>query len=672
MNFRTKLALLFFTLFFSNCTQVSENYYTYENEDSFEYKVDQFADLAILRYQVPGWDELTLKEKQLVYYLTQAGLSGRDIFWDQKYRYNLTIRKALENIYVQFKGNKSSEDWNAFEIYLKRIWFSNGIHHHYSNYKIKPDFSKEYLIDLINQTNTSLEKDALEIIFNDKDMKMVDKTKGVDNVLNSAVNFYAPEITFDEVTQFYNSKIQPDPTKPLSFGLNSKLVKENGKIMELVYKADGLYGNAIKEIIKWLEMAVNVAENEPQAEALKILINFYKTGDLKIWDDYCVAWTKATEGNIDYINGFIEVYNDPIGLRGSYETIVQINDFDMSRKMSVLSENVQWFEDNSSIMDEHKKENVKGVSYKTVNVAGEAGDASPSTPIGVNLPNANWIRANVGSKSVSLGNIKKAYNNSGSSGRLKEFVHDSEEYDLEVKYGALADDLHTALHEVIGHASGQLMPGVGTPSETLKTYRSTIEEGRADLLALYYIYHPKIQELGLVDDWQAVGKASYDGYIRNGMMTQLIRLNLGDDVEQAHMRNRKWVSEWVFEMGKKDNVIEKISKNGKTYFNINSYSKLRELFGKLLRETQRIKSEGDYVAAEKLVESYGVKVDQDIHAEILKRNEKFKGAPYAGFVNPELIPVFDDKNVLIDIEVKYVKTFEHQMLEYSREFGFLD
>ena len=672
MNYKTILGLLLYILFFSNCTQVSESYYTYENEDSFEYKVDQFADLAILRYKVPGWDELTLKEKQLVYYLTQAGLSGRDIFWDQKYRHNLTIRKALENIHVQFKGNKSSEDWNAFEIYLKRIWFSNGIHHHYSNYKIKPDFSKEYLIDLMNQTNTLLDKDALEVIFNDKDIKMVDKTKRVDNVLNSAVNFYAPDITFEEVTQFYNSKIQPDPTKPLSFGLNSKLVKENGKILELVYKADGLYGNAIKEIIKWLEMAVNVAENESQAEALKILINFYQTGDLKTWDDYCVAWTKATEGNIDYINGFIEVYNDPIGLRGSYETIVQINDFDMSRKMSVLSENVQWFEDNSSIMDEHKKENVKGVSYKTVNVAGEAGDASPSTPIGVNLPNANWIRANVGSKSVSLGNIKKAYNNSGSSGRLKEFVHDTDEYDLEVKYGALADDLHTALHEVIGHASGQLMPGVGTPSETLKTYRSTIEEGRADLLALYYIYHPKIQELGLVEDWQAVGKASYDGYIRNGMMTQLIRLKLGDDVEQAHMRNRKWVSEWVFEVGKKDNIIEKITKNGKTYFNINNYSKLRELFGKLLRETQRIKSEGDYVAAEELVEGYGVKVDQDIHAEILDRNEKFKGAPYAGFVNPELIPVFDDKNVLIDIEVKYVKTFEYQMLKYSREFGFLD
>ena len=344
----------------------------------------------------------------------------------------------------------------------------------------------------------------------------------------------------------------------------------------------------------------------------------------------------------------------------------------MSRKMSVLSENAQWFEDNTTLMEEHKKANVVGVSYKTVNVAGEAGDASPSTPIGVNLPNANWIRASVGSKSVSLGNIKNAYNNAGSSGRLKEFVNDQEELELEMKYGALAGDMHTALHEVIGHASGQLMPGVGTPSETLKTYRSTMEEGRADLLALYYVYNSKIQELGLVEDWRAVGKASYDGYIRNGMMTQLIRLNLGDDVEQAHMRNRKWVSEWVYEKGLADNVIEKVSRDGKTYFNINDYDKLRELFGQLLRETQRIKSEGDYDAAEKLVEGYGVKVDQDLHAEILKRNEKFKGAAYAGFVNPELVPVYDPENELIDIEVRYVDDFAYQMLKYSEEFGFLD
>ena len=655
-----------------NCSDKKEDYYMPESEDSFEYKVDQFADLAILRYQIPGWEELTLKEKELVYYLTQAGLAGRDIMWDQKYRHNLEIRSALENIYRNFSGDKNSDNWNAFEVYLKRIWFSNGIHHHYSNDKMRPGFSKEYFDNLLISTNTILTANAYEVIFNDKDLKMVDKTKGVDNVFKSAVNFYGPNITTEDVVSFYESKKQPDPTKPLSFGLNSKLVKEDGEVKEVIYKADGLYGESISEIIKWINKAVDVAENKPQGDALKILAEYYRTGDLKTWDDYCVAWTKATEGNIDYINGFIEVYNDPLGLRGSYENIVQINDFDMSRKMSVLSENAQWFEDNTTLMEEHKKSKVVGVSYKTVNVAGEAGDASPSTPIGVNLPNANWIRASVGSKSVSLGNIKNAYNNAGSSGRLKEFVNDEEEYELELQYGALADNMHTALHEVIGHASGQLMPGVGTPSETLKTYRSTMEEGRADLLALYYVYNSKIQELGLVDDWKAVGKASYDGYIRNGMMTQLIRLNLGDDVEQAHMRNRKWVSEWVYKNGLKDNVIEKISRDGKTYFNINDYDKLRVLFGKLLRETQRIKSEGDYDAAEKLVEGFGVKVDQDLHAEILKRNKKFKGAAYSGFVNPELIPVYNEENKLIDIEVKYVNSFVYQMLQYSDRFGFLD
>ena len=655
-----------------NCSDKKEDYYMPESEDSFEYKVDQFADLAILRYQIPGWEKLTLKEKELVYYLTQAGLAGRDIMWDQKYRHNLEIRLALENIYRNFSGDKNSDNWNAFEVYLKRIWFSNGIHHHYSNDKMRPGFSKEYFDNLLISTNTILTGNAYEVIFNDKDSKMVDKTKGVDNVFKSAVNFYGPNITTEDVVSFYESKKQPDPTKPLSFGLNSKLVKEDGEMKEVVYKADGLYGESISEIIKWINKAVDVAENKPQGDALKILAEYYRTGDLKTWDDYCVAWTKATEGNIDYINGFIEVYNDPLGLRGSYENIVQINDFDMSRKMSVLSENAQWFEDNTTLMEEHKKSKVVGVSYKTVNVAGEAGDASPSTPIGVNLPNANWIRASVGSKSVSLGNIKNAYNNAGSSGRLKEFVNDEKEYELELQHGALADNMHTALHEVIGHASGQLMPGVGTPSETLKTYRSTMEEGRADLLALYYVYNSKIQELGLVDDWKAVGKASYDGYIRNGMMTQLIRLNLGDDVEQAHMRNRKWVSEWVYKNGLKDNVIEKISRDGKTYFNINDYDKLRVLFGKLLRETQRIKSEGDYDAAEKLVEGFGVKVDQDLHAEILKRNKKFKGAAYSGFVNPELIPVYNEEKELIDIEVKYVNSFEYQMLQYSDRFGFLD
>ncbi|MBQ4820380.1 dihydrofolate reductase [Aquimarina sp. MMG016] len=640
-------------------------------EGKFDYVVEQFADLKILRYQIPGWETLSLKEQKLVYYLTQAGLSGRDIMWDQNYRHNLTIRKALEKIYTSYEGDKDSKDWKAFETYLKRVWFSNGIHHHYSNDKIKPEFSKDYFDSLLTATNTKLSKEAYAVIFDNQDAKKVNQAKGIDNVAESAVNFYGPGVTNADVASFYGEMKQPNPKKPLSFGLNSQLVKENGELKERVYKSGGLYGAAIDEIIKWLEKAQGVAENKAQGDAIGLLIQYYKTGDLQTWDDYNVAWTAATEGNIDYINSFIEVYNDPLGYRGSYETIVQIKDFDMSKKMAVLSENAQWFEDNSPLMNEHKKKNVVGVTYKVVTVAGEAGDASPSTPIGVNLPNANWIRAEVGSKSVSLGNIIGAYNNAGSSGRLKEFVHDDEEYQLEKEYGQLADKLHTALHEVVGHASGQLNPGVGETKETLKNYASTMEEGRADLVGLYYLMDPKLQELGLVEDWEKVGKAAYDGYIRNGLMTQLIRLNLGDDVEEAHMRNRQWVSAWAFEQGAKDNVIEKVTKEGKTYYNINDYQKLREIFGLLLRETQRIKSEGDYKAAEELVEGYGVKVDQAIHAEVLKRNEQFTSAPYSGFVNPVLVPKMDDNGGIMEINVVQPKDFVTQMLEYSKTYGFL-
>ncbi|GAA3522036.1 dihydrofolate reductase [Aquimarina addita] len=641
------------------------------NEDTFDYVVEQVADLKILRYQIPGWDKLTLKEQKLVYYLTQAGLSGRDIMWDQNYRYNLTIRKALENIYTTYAGDKTTTDWKAFETYLKRVWFSNGIHHHYSNDKLKPSFDVAYLETLLKETKTTLSKEALDIIFNEKDVKKVNQAKGVDNVALSAVNFYGPGVTNKDVTSFYGKMKSPDPDKPLSYGLNSQLIKENGVIKERVYKSGGLYGTAIDEIIKWLEKAQGVAENKAQGDALGLLIQYYKTGDLQTWDDYNVAWTAATEGNIDYINSFIEVYNDPLGYRGSYETIVQIKDFDMSKKMEVLSKNAQWFEDNSPLMDAHKKEKVVGVTYKVVSVAGEAGDASPSTPIGVNLPNANWIRAAVGSKSVSLGNIINAYNNAGSSGRLKEFVNDSEEFELEEKYGQLADKLHTALHEVIGHASGKLNPGVGETKETLKNYASTLEEGRADLVGLYYLYHPKLQELGLVEDWKKVGMAAYDGYIRNGLLTQLIRLNLGDNVEEAHMRNRQWVSAWVFEKGKADNVIEKITREGKTYYNINDYEKLHDLFGELLKETQRIKSEGDYTAVEALVEGYGVKVDQDIHAEVLKRNEQFTSAPYSGFVNPVLVAEKNDDGEITAIKVTQPESFVAQMLSYAKEYSFL-
>jgi len=542
MRIKSLLIAIFISAFLFNCNTDSGDYYTPTSESEFEYKVDEFADLKVIRYQIPGWEELTLKEKKLVYYLTQAGLAGRDIMYDQNYRHNLAIRSALENIYSNYTGDRSSDNWMEFETYLKRVWFSSGIHHHYSNDKLKPGFSYDYLKELMKSTSTDLSYEVMDVIFNDKDLKKVNKAKNVDNVLLSAVNFYGPDVTSEDVETFYSKVKSPDPKRPLSHGLNSKLIKEDGVLKELVYKSGGLYGEAIDQITKWLSLAADVAENKPQGDALRLLIEYYNTGDLQTWDDYNVAWTKATDGNIDYINSFIEVYNDPLGYRGSYENIVQINDFDMSRKMSVLSENAQWFEDNSSLMDEHKKKNVVGVTYKTVNVAGESGDASPSTPIGVNLPNANWIRAEVGSKSVSLGNIINAYNNSGSSGRLREFANDDQEYDLEVKHGQLADKMHTALHEVIGHASGQINPGVGTPKETLKNYSSTMEEGRADLVGLYYLYTPKLQELGLVEDWKEVGMAAYDGYIRNGLMTQLIRLDLGADVEQAHMRNRQWVS----------------------------------------------------------------------------------------------------------------------------------
>jgi len=637
----------------------------------FDYTVEQFADIKVLRYQIHGFDALTLKEQKLVYYLTQAGLAGRDMMWDQNYRHNLTIRKALENVYANYTGDKTSDNWNNFEEYLKRVWFSNGIHHHYSNAKLTPAFDQAYLGTLLAATNTELKGEALAVIFNDKDAKKVNLAKGVDNVAESAVNFYGPNVTNADVESFYGKMISPNKKQPLSYGLNSQLVKENGELKERVYKSGGLYGAAIDQIVGWLEKAQTVAENEAQGTALGLLIKYYQTGDLQTWDDYNVAWTAATEGNVDYINSFIEVYNDPLGYRGSYETVVQIKDFDMSEKMSVVSKNAQWFEDNSPLMAAHKKDSVVGVTYKVVNVAGEAGDASPSTPIGVNLPNANWIRTAVGSKSVSLGNIIGAYANAGGSGRLAEFAHDKEEIALEEEYGQLADKLHTALHEVIGHASGQLNPGVGETRETLKNYASTLEEGRADLVGLYYLYDTKLQDLGLVKDWEKVGKTAYDGYIRNGLMAQLIRLDLGDDIEEAHMRNRQWVSGWAFEKGKADNVIEKVTRDGKTYFNINDYKKLHDIFGQLLRETQRIKSEGDFAAVEALVEGYGVKVDQDIHKEVLARNAKFKSAAYSGFVNPVLVPTTDDAGEITGFTIAQPKTFTEQMLNYAKNYSFL-
>tara|TARA_B110000014_G_scaffold263053_1_gene258659 strand:+ start:392 stop:2404 length:2013 start_codon:yes stop_codon:yes gene_type:complete len=654
------LILLFFIFSFLSCTNL--------NESKFSYFSEQFADLKILRYQIPGFENLSLDQKKLVYYLTEAGLSGRDIMYDQNYRHNLKIRRALENIHISYQGDKNNNQWKAFEIYLKRIWFSNGIHHHYSNDKFIPGFSSEYLQELLAETNIKLEKEAFNVIFNKEDGKKVnrDATKGI--VKGSAVNFYDPDITEKEVDTFYENLLVPNPKKPISLGLNSKLVRVNGGVKEKVWKKGGMYSASIEKIIQNLKLAKKYAENEKQADAFDLLIKYYETGDLEIWDDYNVAWVETTEGDVDYINGFIEVYNDPKGYRGSYESVVQIKDFEMSKKMSAISNEAQWFEDNSTIMDAHKKKNVVGILYNTVNVAGESGDASPSTPIGINLPNANWIRANHGSKSISLGNILYAYSNAGSSGRLEEFAYSKEEIELEKKYGKEADNLHTALHEVIGHASGQIVEGVGTPKETLKSYASSLEEARADLVGLYFISDQKMEDLGISPSAKDMGRTSYDGYVRNGLMTQLIRIKLGNDVEQSHMRNRQMVSKWVYEKGLEDNVIEKVVKDGKTYFVINDYEKLRELFGDLLREIQRIKSEGDFEAGKNLIENYGVKVDQKLHKEVLERNSKFTSAPYSGFINPELVLVQDEKGNIIDIKVVQPESFATQMHDYAKKY----
>ncbi|UXP31253.1 dipeptidyl peptidase 3 [Reichenbachiella agarivorans] len=640
--------------------------------EEFKYWTEQFADLKIYRYQLPNFDQLSLDQKKLVYYLAQAGLCGRDIIYDQNYRHNLTIRKTLENIINQYEGDTTNQNWKSLMEYTKRIWFANGIHHHYSMSKIMPEFSSEYFDSLLLATNQELNEEVLSAIFDpavDNKKVNLDESKGL--LLGSATNFYAPDITADEVDQFYTDIIDKNTDEPISYGLNSKLIRnQEGQLEEIVWKSGGLYGSAIDQIIYWLEKASTVAENEAQKKALDLLIAYYQTGDLKTWDEYNVVWAGATEGDIDYINSFIEVYNDPKGYRGSFESIVQIKDFDASERMQVLSHNAQWFEDNSPIMEEHKKSNVVGVSYKVVNVASESGDASPSTPIGVNLPNANWIRSKHGSKSVSLGNIIDAYTQGSGSGLVEEFAFTEEEVARTKKYGVLGDKMHTALHEVIGHASGQLNPGVGTPAETLKNYASTLEEGRADLVGLYYLLDPKLVELGLIPSLE-VGKEEYDSYIRNGLLIQLRRLKPGEDIEEAHMRNRAWVSNWAFEQGLPGRVIEKVLKEGKTYYKINDYQELRMIFGRLLRETQRIKSEGDYEAAKALVENYGVKVDPVIHAEVLSRAEKLNIAPYGGFINPELIPVTDTAGNITDVTVAYPEDFTEQMLYYAKHYSFL-
>lgn len=640
------------------------------NED-FQYEADRFADIRILRYTVDEFNQLSLQQKKLAYYLSQAGLSGRDIIYDQNYQHNLEIRNALSQIIRNHK-EEDSEDWRNFMTYAKQVWFANGIHHHYSMDKFTPQFSKEYFSSLLSKYNLNLSDEAMLAIFNPEiDAKRVnlDPTKGL--IPGSANNFYGAGVTDEMVEEFYKKLVDSNNPRPVSYGLNSQLIlNDKGELEEIPWKIGGMYGSALEKVVYWLEKAIEVAENEAQKESLRLLIKYYHSGDLKDWDDYCVAWTKATEGDIDYINGFIEVYGDSKGYRGTFESVVQMTDFESTKRMQVLADNAQWFEDNSPILAEHKKEKVSGISYKVVNVISESGDASPATPIGINLPNSDWIRAEHGSKSVSLGNIINAYQYASGGSTLEEFAFNEEEINRGKKHSTLSDNLHTALHEVIGHASGQLNPGVKTPNITLKSYASTLEEARADLVGLYFLMDEKLVELGLMESLE-VGKTEYDNYIRNGLMLQLRRIEPGRDIEESHMRNRQLVAAWAYEKGKKNNVIEKIVKNNKTYFKINDYEALRGLFGELLLETQRIKSEGDYETAKHLIETYGVKVDPELHKEVLERYAPLNLAPYSGFINPVLTPILDNDGNIVDVKVEYPTDFVEQMLYYDSEYNFL-
>ncbi len=641
--------------------------------DSFVWQTDQFADVRILRYQVPGWDQLSVQQKQLAYCLNMAGLAGRDILWDQNHRHNLQVRRALERILSGYKGQRSGVDWDHFMTYAKQVFFSNGIHHHYGNDKHEPAFSRAYFEELLKGCGATLSEEVLRTMFDPAvDAKKVSLDAGKDLVQASAVNFYGPGVTQAEVEAFYAEREKrDDPARPLSHGLNSRLVRgADGRLQEQVYKVGGLYGAALAESVKWLEKAAAVAENPQQRKAIELLIQYYRTGDLRTWDDFNIAWVQDTACSVDFILGFVEVYNDPLGKRGSYESIVEVNDPEATRNMLAIQRNAQWFEDNSPLLPEHKKKNVVGITYRFINTAGEAGDAAPSTPIGVNLPNANWIRAAHGSKSVSLGNISEAYEKSAGSSTLEVFCHDQEEIDRARAYGALAGKLHTALHEVVGHASGQLEPGVGETDQTLKSYASTLEEGRADLVALYYLMDPKLVELGVMPSLE-VGKAEYDAYLRNGLLVQLRRIKPGKDIEEAHMRNRMWVSAWVVEKGMKDGVVARVVRDGATYYDIRDHGKLRTLFGELLREVQRIKSQGDHAAGKALVETYGVKVDPAVHAEVLKRAERIRTAPYAGFIQPLMIPVTDPSGAIIDVKLEFPDDFVEQMLYYGAKHSFL-
>lgn len=647
--------------------------------------LDTFADLQILRYELPGWDELDLRQKTFIYYLSEAALAGRDIIYDQHCQYNLMVRKTIEAIFETYSGDRTTADWKAFEVYAKRVWFSSGIHHHYNEGKIMPEFSQEYFAALVNGSDTkalplsegenaaALLASLSQIMFDPAVLaKRTNKDEGVDIVAASAVNFYE-NITADEVDKFYQNQLKAAGKNPPMVGLNSKLVgNPGGQPTEIVWRAGegNMYGAAIDKIVFYLEKAIPFADNDQQKKAIGLLVEYYKSGDLKKFDEYNIAWVQDTASTIDFINGFIEVYHDPKGYKGDWEAVVQYNDPEATKKMAIVSQKAQYFEDNSTIPAAYKKKDVKGVSYRVINVAMEGGDCAPATPIGINLPNSNWIREQYGSKSISLNNIENAYGKAGGAAAVAEFANDPEEAENARKYAEVCGKMHTALHEVIGHASGQLKPGVPEPHVALKQYSSTLEEGRADLVALYFMPDPKLVEWGLLPDTTAY-KAEYDSYLRNGLLQQLRRIQPGDNIEEDHMRNRLLVAAWVLEKGKADNVVVKEVRNGKTYIDIRDYAKLRDLFGQLLSEIQRIKSEGDFAAARALVEGYAVKVDPDLVREVKSRYAALPTKAYSGFVQPRLVPVMDAAGNITDVNVETELDFVKQMLRYGKEYSFL-
>ena len=649
--------------------------------EKFDYTVEQFADLQILRYRVPEFENLSLKQKELVYYLTEAALQGRDILFDQNGKYNLTIRRMLEAVYTGYKGDKNTPDFKAMEVYLKRVWFSNGIHHHYGSEKFVPGFTPEFFRQAVQsvdaatlplaegQTVEQLCEEVFPVIFDPTVMpKRVNQAAGEDLVLTSACNYY-DGVTQQEAEDFYNALKNPQDETPVSYGLNSRLVKEDGKIQEKVWKVGGLYGQALEKIVYWLKKAEGVAETPEQKAVIAKLMEFYETGDLKTFDEYAILWVKDLNSRIDFVNGFTESYGDPLGMKASWESLVNFKDLEATQRTELISGNAQWFEDHSPVDGQFKKEKVKGVSAKVITAAILAGDLYPATAIGINLPNANWIRSHHGSKSVTIGNITDAYNKAAhGNGFNEEFVYSDAELQLIDKYADVTDELHTDLHECLGHGSGKLLPGVDP--DALKAYGSTIEEARADLFGLYYVADPKLVELGLTPSADAY-KAQYYTYLMNGLMTQLVRIEPGNNVEEAHMRNRQLIARWVYEKGAAEKVVELVKKDGKTYVVINDYEKVRDLFGRLLAEIQRIKSTGDYAGAHDLVEAYAVKVDPALHAEVLERYKKLNLAPYKGFVNPKYEVVTDADGTITDVTVTYDEGYAEQMLRYSKDYSTL-